>query len=62
MMPRTARPSISVAPGSARFRVPSVPDRPLPSWVQKGITVLSLKSRASRKVYTIMGMSAHQFG
>lgn len=40
----------------------TVPDSPLPSWVQNGCTVTPDQSYASRNVYTAIGMVPQKFG
>ena len=50
------------APLQMRRRSRSLTPMPLPSLVQKGAIFLPVKSNASRKVNTAMGMVPHQLG
>lgn len=55
-LPVTGRPFFTTAPGQAFLMSRSLEPIPLPSLVQSGRMVLPVKSKASRKVKTAMGM------
>ena len=53
---------MTVAFGSSSWIVSMVREKRLPLWTLKGMMVLPEKSYSSKKLYTAIGRSAHQFG